>query len=124
MVDDALTVRELQRSILERADFEVRVASDGIEALSLLAVELSDLVITDIEMPNMDGFALTRSIRADARLANMPVLILSSGSSDERSSARPARRRRRLHRQERVRRGKPADRRQPPPRGVDREARR
>jgi two-component system chemotaxis sensor kinase CheA len=82
VVDDALTVRELQRSILERADFSVRVASDGAQALLLLADEPSDLVLTDIEMPNMDGFALTEAIRADADLANIPVLILSSRSSD------------------------------------------
>ncbi len=48
----------------------------------LLADEPSDLVLTDIEMPNMDGFALTEAIRADADLANIPVLILSSRSSD------------------------------------------
>jgi two-component system chemotaxis sensor kinase CheA len=82
VVDDALTVRELQRSILERADFSVRVASDGAQALLLLADEPSDLVLTDVEMPNMDGFALTEAIRADADLANIPVLILSSRSSD------------------------------------------
>lgn len=82
VVDDALTVRELQRSILERAHFTVRVASDGVQALSLLADEASDLVITDIEMPHMDGFALTEAIRADEGLANMPVLILTSVATD------------------------------------------
>jgi two-component system chemotaxis sensor kinase CheA len=82
VVDDALTVRELQRSILERAGFDVRVATDGHHALSRLAEERSDLVLTDIEMPNMDGFALTEAIRAHPTLANIPVLILSSRSSD------------------------------------------
>ncbi len=82
VVDDALTVRELQRSILERAQFSVRVASDGLEALALLAEEPCDLVLTDVEMPNMDGFTLTEAIRADADLANIPILILSSRSSD------------------------------------------
>jgi two-component system chemotaxis sensor kinase CheA len=82
VVDDALTVRELQRSILERAGFEVRLASDGVEALSRLAEESSDLVLTDIEMPNMDGFGLTEAIRAHPTLANIPVLIVSSRSSD------------------------------------------
>lgn len=82
VVDDALTVRELQRSILERAGFEVRVATDGSEALSMLAEEPSDLVLTDIEMPNMDGFALTEAIRAHPSLCNIPVLILSSRSSE------------------------------------------
>jgi len=82
VVDDALTVRELQRSILQRAGFDVRVAIDGLQALSKLADEPADLVLTDIEMPNMDGFALTTAIRAHSTLANIPVLILSSRSSE------------------------------------------
>jgi two-component system chemotaxis sensor kinase CheA len=82
VVDDALTVRELQRSILERAGFDVRVANDGKQALSRLAEEPSDLVLTDIEMPNLDGFGLTEAIRAHPSLTNIPVLILSSRSSE------------------------------------------
>jgi two-component system, chemotaxis family, sensor kinase CheA len=82
VVDDALTVRELQRSILERAGFDVRVAIDGRQALARLAEEPSDLVLTDIEMPLMDGFALTEAIRAHPSLANIPVLILSSRSNE------------------------------------------
>jgi two-component system chemotaxis sensor kinase CheA len=81
VVDDALTIRELQRSILERVGFDVRVAVDGKHALSALAEAPSDLVLTDIEMPNMDGFALTEAIRAHPTLANIPVLILSSRTS-------------------------------------------
>jgi two-component system, chemotaxis family, sensor kinase CheA len=82
VVDDALTVRELQRSILERAGFIVRLATDGKNALADLAEAPSDLVLTDIEMPNMDGFALTEAIRADPSVSNIPVLILSSRSSE------------------------------------------
>jgi two-component system chemotaxis sensor kinase CheA len=82
VVDDALTVRELQRSILERAGFEVRVAIDGTDALSQLAEMPSDLILTDVEMPNMDGFELTEAVRAHPSLANIPVLILSSRSSE------------------------------------------
>jgi two-component system chemotaxis sensor kinase CheA len=82
VVDDALTVRELQRSILERAHFDVRVAADGVQALALLADEPADLVLTDVEMPNMDGFALTEAIRSNTALANIPILILSSRASD------------------------------------------
>jgi len=83
VVDDALMVRELQRSILERGGYSVRTASDGAEALALLADQPADLVVTDLEMPNVDGFALTRSIRAHARLTNIPVLIVSSRASAE-----------------------------------------
>jgi two-component system chemotaxis sensor kinase CheA len=83
VVDDALMVRELQRSILERAGYEVRTANDGAEALAMLGDRSSDIVVTDIEMPNLDGIALTEAIRAHPRLANIPVLIVTSRSSEE-----------------------------------------
>jgi two-component system, chemotaxis family, sensor kinase CheA len=91
VVDDALMVRELERSILERAGYAVRVAADGAEALAMLRREPADLVLTDLEMPGLDGFALTRAIRADAGLAGIPVLVLSGReSADERRRAHEA----------------------------------
>jgi len=83
VVDDALMVRELQRSILERGGYSVRAASDGAEALAMLADQPADLVVTDVEMPNLDGLSLIRNIRAHPRLANIPVLIVSSHASEE-----------------------------------------
>jgi two-component system chemotaxis sensor kinase CheA len=83
VVDDALMVRELQRSILERGGYSVRTASDGAEALGMLAELPADLVVTDVEMPNLDGLHLIQSIRRHPRLANIPVLIVSSHGSDE-----------------------------------------
>jgi two-component system chemotaxis sensor kinase CheA len=83
VVDDALMVRELQRSILERGGYAVRTASDGAEALSMLSEQPADLVITDLEMPNVDGYLLIKSIRAHPRFANTPVLIVSSHASDQ-----------------------------------------
>ena len=83
VVDDALTIRELQRAILVRAGFDVRVATDGNDALARLAEAPSDLVLTDLQMPNMGGSALTEAIKADPALTHIPVLILSSGSTDE-----------------------------------------
>lgn len=83
VVDDALTVRELQRSILQRAGFDVRTANDGRQALAMLREAPADLVLTDVEMPHLDGFGLTEAIRAQPALANMPVLILSSLARDE-----------------------------------------
>ncbi|MEA2593524.1 MAG: two-component system, chemotaxis family, sensor kinase CheA [Actinomycetota bacterium] len=83
VVDDALTVRELQRSILERAGYRVRLASDGTEALAALIGEPVDLVLTDVEMPRLDGFGLTEAIRSHPAMANTAVLILSSRASDE-----------------------------------------
>ena len=83
VVDDTLMVRELQRSILERGGYSVRTASDGAEALAMLTEQPADLVVTDLEMPILDGFELTSSIRAHPRLANVPVLIVSSHASEE-----------------------------------------
>jgi len=83
IVDDALTVRELERSILERAGYQVRVASDGREAMALLQREPSDLVLTDLEMPLVDGLALTGSIRGHPSLGTTPVVILTSHESEE-----------------------------------------
>jgi two-component system chemotaxis sensor kinase CheA len=82
VVDDALTVRELQRGILERAGYEVRVATHGAQALAALEERPADIVLTDVEMPVMDGFALTEAIRARPALANIPVLILTSLSTE------------------------------------------
>lgn len=82
VVDDALTVRELQRGILERAGYEVRVVTHGGQALTALDERRADIVLTDVEMPVMDGFALTEAIRSRPALANIPVLILTSRSSE------------------------------------------
>jgi two-component system, chemotaxis family, sensor kinase CheA len=83
VVDDAMTVRELQRSILQRAGYDVRTAGDGLEALAELAQHPADLVLTDVEMPRMNGFELVESIRARPSLAGLPVVMLTSRSSEE-----------------------------------------
>jgi two-component system chemotaxis sensor kinase CheA len=83
VVDDALTVRELQRSIFENAGYRVRVAVNGEEALAEISHERPDLVLTDVQMPRMDGFELTEAIRKQAALASLPVIILTSRGSDE-----------------------------------------
>ena len=83
VVDDALTVRELQRSIFENAGYRVRVAVNGEEALADISHERPDLVLTDVQMPRMDGFELTEAIRKQPSLASLPVIILTSRGSDE-----------------------------------------
>jgi two-component system chemotaxis sensor kinase CheA len=83
VVDDTMMVRELQRSILERGGYAVRTAADGAQALAMLIEQPADLVVTDIEMPNLDGLQLITNMRAHARLANVPVLIVSSHGSEE-----------------------------------------
>ncbi len=83
VVDDTMMVRELQRSILERGGYNVRTASDGAEAMAILSEAPADLVVTDVEMPNLDGLELIKNMRAHSRLANVPVLIVSSHGTDE-----------------------------------------
>jgi two-component system chemotaxis sensor kinase CheA len=83
VVEDSFTVRELQRSILEAAGYRVETARDGREALARVASNGIDLVVTDVEMPELDGLALTRAIRADAEHSSLPVVVVSSRGSDE-----------------------------------------
>ena len=91
----------------------MRVATDGNHALSSWPKQPSDLVLTDIEMPNMDGFALTEAIRAHPTLAEYPGADPQFPLQRGRPATRPRRRRRRLHHQERLRRSQPAGRCQP-----------
>jgi two-component system chemotaxis sensor kinase CheA len=83
VVDDTLMVRELQRSILERGGYAVRTAADGATALAMLNEIPADLVVTDVEMPNLDGLQLIAAMRSHPRMANVPVLIVSSHGTEE-----------------------------------------
>ena len=85
VVDDQLTVRELQRSILEVAGFRVCTAGDGQEALELLGQDGVDIVVTDLEMPRLDGLGLLAAVRSDPDHAELPVVVVTSrGSEDDR----------------------------------------
>ena len=81
VVDDSLTTRSLEKSLLEAHGYQVRLAVDGVEALAALRVQPVDLVITDIMMPRMDGFQLLEQIRRDPALAQLPVIVVSSMES-------------------------------------------
>jgi two-component system, chemotaxis family, sensor kinase CheA len=83
LVDDSLTTRTLERSILEGAGFTVLTASDGEEAWQLLASRPVDAVVSDVEMPNVDGLELTRRIRSAVRFRALPVLLVTGKASDE-----------------------------------------
>ena len=83
VVDDSITSRSLEKSILEAQGYRVRTAVDGLEALEMLRAEKADLIITDIQMPRMDGFALVEALKADPRLKSIPVIIVSSLESAE-----------------------------------------
>jgi two-component system, chemotaxis family, sensor histidine kinase and response regulator WspE len=77
VVDDSLTVREMERKLLQSNGFTVDVAVDGIDGWNAVRSESYDLVITDVDMPRMDGIELTMLIKKDERLQHLPVMIVS-----------------------------------------------
>jgi chemosensory pili system protein ChpA (sensor histidine kinase/response regulator) len=78
VVDDSLTVRRVTQRLLVREGYRVTLAKDGLDALEKLAEELPVVVLSDIEMPRMDGFDLVRNLRADPRLNSLPVIMITS----------------------------------------------
>ncbi|MEW6127411.1 MAG: hybrid sensor histidine kinase/response regulator [Acidobacteriota bacterium] len=78
VVDDSITTRALLKNILESAGYRTSTAVDGIDAFTQLKTETFDLVVSDIEMPRMNGFDLTEKIRADKQLAEMPVVLVTA----------------------------------------------
>jgi chemosensory pili system protein ChpA (sensor histidine kinase/response regulator) len=78
VVDDSITVRRVTQRLLQREGYRVTLAADGLQALEKLAQERPAVVLSDIEMPRMDGFDLVRNIRADERLASLPVIMITS----------------------------------------------
>ena len=82
VVEDSIGVRELQRSILETAGYEVVTAVDGLDGAARLQSGPVDLVLSDVEMPGMDGFTLTRTIRRTRGWENVPVVIMTSRGDD------------------------------------------
>jgi two-component system chemotaxis sensor kinase CheA len=83
LAEDSATTRALEQDILQRAGYEVLVATDGAEAWRLLREHGADLIVSDVEMPNMDGFELCRTIRAHPRFSRLPVVLVTSRASDE-----------------------------------------
>ena len=77
-VDDSPTVRRVLERLLLGTGYRVALAGDGAEALALMALERPALLLADVEMPRLDGFGLLRAVRADARLAGLPVVLISS----------------------------------------------
>lgn len=83
VVDDSLTIRELEKNILESVGYNVDVAIDGVQALEKMKQKRFDLVITDITMPNMNGFELTSAIKKDKNYKDIPVIMVTSEEKDE-----------------------------------------
>ncbi|MBN1664466.1 MAG: hybrid sensor histidine kinase/response regulator [Deltaproteobacteria bacterium] len=83
VVDDSLTVREVERRLLENAGYEVRVAVDGMDGWNTLTVGHFDLLISDVDMPRMNGIELVRKVKADPMLRDTPVMIVSYKDREE-----------------------------------------
>jgi two-component system chemotaxis response regulator CheY len=90
-VDDSKTMRDMVAFTLRSAGFEVTEAEDGQKALASLLAKQVDLVITDLNMPNMDGVALIRSLRADPKYKSVPILMLTTeGDPAKKTEGRTA----------------------------------
>ena len=83
VVDDSLTVRKITGRLLAREGYQVVLAKDGVDALEQLLDVIPDVMLVDIEMPRMDGFDLTRNIRADERLKSIPIIMITSRTAEK-----------------------------------------
>ena len=83
VVDDSITVREVERKLLEAAGYAVEVAVDGADGWNAVRTGHYELVVSDVDMPRMDGIELVRLIRADGRFATLPVMIVSYKDREE-----------------------------------------
>jgi two-component system chemotaxis sensor kinase CheA len=83
VVDDSITTRTMEKSLFEAAGYRVQTATDGAEAWAALKSEPFDLVVSDVDMPRLNGFELTARIRSDARLASLPVVLVTALESRE-----------------------------------------
>ncbi|MCZ8151520.1 MAG: response regulator [Rhodobacteraceae bacterium] len=82
-VDDSLTMRELLRAALRDAGYAVTLASDGREALDRLAEAAPDLIVTDLNMPRLDGFGLIEAVRSGQQAARIPILVLTTETGQD-----------------------------------------
>ncbi|MCE7915057.1 MAG: hybrid sensor histidine kinase/response regulator [Nitrosomonas sp. PRO4] len=83
VVDDSLTVRKVTCRLLEREGCDVLIAKNGVEALEILQDTTPDVLLIDLEMPKMNGFELIKNVRATPRVANIPIIIISSRTADK-----------------------------------------
>ncbi|WP_394787672.1 Hpt domain-containing protein [Rhodoferax sp.] len=83
VVDDSITVRRVTQRLLQREGYRVTLANDGLQALERLRDETPALVLSDIEMPRMDGFDLARNIRADAVFKDLPIIMITSRMAEK-----------------------------------------
>lgn len=83
VVDDSITVRKVTTRLLERNDMNVITAKDGVDAVAKLQEHVPDIMLLDIEMPRMDGFELATHVRNEARLRDIPIIMITSRTGDK-----------------------------------------
>jgi two-component system chemotaxis sensor kinase CheA len=83
VADDSFTTRTMEKHLLEAAGYRVRTAVDGVDAWTALKSEPFDLLVSDVDMPRMDGLELTERVRQDRELADLPVVLVTALESDE-----------------------------------------
>lgn len=88
-IDDSRTMRDLLRASLEEAGFDVTTAEDGVDGIERLKAAAPDVIITDINMPRLDGFGVIEAVRGSEEAASVPILVLSTESgADMKDRAR------------------------------------
>ena len=83
VVDDSITMRKVTGRVLERHEYEVATAKDGVDAIEKLHERVPDLMLLDIEMPRMDGYELATHMKADPRLRDVPIIMITSRTGDK-----------------------------------------
>jgi chemosensory pili system protein ChpA (sensor histidine kinase/response regulator) len=83
VVDDSITMRKVTGRVLERNNFEVLTAKEGVDAVEKMAERAPDLVLLDIEMPRMDGYEVAQHMRSDPRLKDVPIIMITSRTGDK-----------------------------------------
>ena len=81
VVDDSITTREIEKSILESHGYEVTLATDGVDGFKKASKFAYDLIVSDVDMPNLDGFAMTKKIRSIDMHAHTPIIIVTARDS-------------------------------------------
>ncbi len=86
VIDDSLTVRKITSRLLTREGFEIITAKDGLDALQVIGENVPDVILLDIEMPRMDGFEFAKTVRSDAKLAHIPIIMITSRTAEKHRS--------------------------------------
>jgi two-component system chemotaxis response regulator CheY len=82
-VDDSRTMRDMLTSALTQSGYRVVQADDGVQAIGMLAIETPDVIITDINMPRLDGFGFIEEVRSNPKYRAIPILVLTTENSPE-----------------------------------------